>query len=157
MTLNCWFSDIKQKSILHFVNSSTALNLTHKNTHRNKALLHKTQALTKSMKMSICVISSLNQVFIRNSSNWIKFLKNKVVSGKTLFFAIVPFWIVQYISLDFGSSQKDLYGNNTFSVIILSTQKHLASFLIKVLIFQICFKVKVMKMFKPLVIHISFS
>ena len=42
-----------------------------------------------------------------------------------------------------------LYGNDAFSILVLSTKKRYSSFLKKVFVFQkICFKVKVLKMFK---------
>ena len=42
-----------------------------------------------------------------------------------------------------------LYGNDEFSILVLSTKKHYSSFFKKVLVFQkICFKVKVLIMFK---------
>ena len=42
-----------------------------------------------------------------------------------------------------------LYGNDAFSILVLPTKKQYSSFLKKVFVFQkICFKVKVLKMFK---------
>ena len=42
-----------------------------------------------------------------------------------------------------------LYGNDAFSILVLSTKKQLSSFLKKVFVIQkICFKVKVLKTFK---------
>ena len=42
-----------------------------------------------------------------------------------------------------------LYGNDAFSILVLSTKKRYSSFLKKVFVFQkICFKVKVLKTFK---------
>ena len=42
-----------------------------------------------------------------------------------------------------------LYGNDAFSILVLSTKKRYSSFLKKVFVFQkICFKVKVLKTFE---------
>ena len=42
-----------------------------------------------------------------------------------------------------------LYGNNAFSILLLSNKKRLSIFLEKVFVFQkICFKLKVLKVFK---------
>ena len=46
-----------------------------RDTHRENALMNKTQKLTKSMTMDIWVISTLNQLFIRGSYTEIKFSK----------------------------------------------------------------------------------
>ena len=62
-----------------------------KDTHRERSVSNKTQALTKSMNMDIWVFGTLNQLFIRGFHTRIKFSKNKVVSGKSLSFVIGPF------------------------------------------------------------------
>ena len=56
-----------------------------------KVLSNKTQELTKSVNMDICVVGTLNQLFLKSSYAEIKFTKNKVVIGKTSYFLIVPF------------------------------------------------------------------
>ena len=44
-----------------------------KGTHKENALINKTQVLTKRIKIDIWVISTLNQLFIRGSFTEIKF------------------------------------------------------------------------------------
>ena len=46
-----------------------------KDTHREKALLNETPALTKSTNMGIQAVDTTNQLFIRSSSTEIKFSK----------------------------------------------------------------------------------
>ena len=58
-------------------------------THREKAPSNKTPVLMKSMNMEIWVVGTSNQFFIR--SFYAK-TKNNVVTEKTLFFVIVPFF-----------------------------------------------------------------
>ena len=62
-----------------------------KDSQRENALSNKTQALTKSLNMDIWVVGTVNQLFKRGSCDKVKLSKNKVVSGKTLFFVIGPF------------------------------------------------------------------
>ena len=51
--------------------------------------------------------------------------------------------------LTLASNITVLYGNDAFSILVLSTQKRFSSFLEKVFVFQkICFKDKVLKTFK---------
>ena len=74
------------------------------------------------------------------------FQKNKVVTGKTLFFVIDPFCSCHST---LASDRAVLKGNDVFSILVLSTKKQCSSFLKKVFIFQkICLKVKVLKTFK---------
>ena len=62
-----------------------------KDTHREKTLSKKTAALTKSMNMDIWVVVTSNQLFVRGSKLEQNFQKNKVDTGKTLFFLVAPF------------------------------------------------------------------
>ena len=50
-----------------------------KDTHREKAPSNRTPQLAKIMNMEICVVGSLNQLFIRSSETETKLKKNKVV------------------------------------------------------------------------------
>ena len=97
-------------------------------THRENALKNKTQELTKSMNMNIWILSILNQLFVRGSYTEIKFSKNKVVSGKTPHFVIGPFCIPHSICLNIDFWKQVLYGNVTFSIVVLSTKKWNSSF-----------------------------
>ena len=64
--------------------------------------------------------------------------KNKVVAGKTLFFV-----------LTLASEMAILYGNDAFSILLVSAKKRYSYFEKKVFIFQkIAFKVKVLKTLK---------
>ena len=54
-------------------------------THREKVPLNKIPASTKSMNMSIWVVGTSNQLFIRGSSTKSKFPKNKVVRQNVVF------------------------------------------------------------------------
>ena len=63
------------------------------------------------------------------------FQKNKLVTGKTPFFAIGPFFTHHSICLNTDFWYCILYGNNAFSIFMLSTKKHYSSFLKK----KICF------------------
>ena len=73
---------------------------------------------------------------------------HQVVTDKTLFFVIGPFCTHHSICPNifwYGS----LYGNDAFSILVLSTKNWYSSFLKKVFVFQIFyFKVKVLKMLK---------
>ena len=62
-----------------------------KDTHRKKAPSNKTPMILKGINVNIWVVGTSNQLFIRGSETEAKFLKNKAVNGKTLFFAIDPF------------------------------------------------------------------
>ena len=63
-----------------------------KYTHREKAPSNKTPALTKSMNMDIWVVGTSNQLIISPLKLKQNFQKYKVVTGKTPFFVIGPFW-----------------------------------------------------------------
>ena len=56
-----------------------------KDTHSENTPSNKIEVLTKSMNMYIWSIGILNQLFIRDSCIQIKFSKNVVVSGKSIF------------------------------------------------------------------------
>ena len=58
---------------------------------REKAPSNKTQALTKSKNVEICLVCTSSKLFIRDSYFEAKVLKNIVVTGKTLFFVIGSF------------------------------------------------------------------
>ena len=73
-----------------------------KDTQREKALSNKTPTLTKSRNMGIWVVGISNQLFLRGSYTKTKFSKNKVVTGKTLFFVIGPFCTHISIYLNIG-------------------------------------------------------
>ena len=64
------------------------------------------------MNMYIWKIGSLNQLFRRGSYTQIIFSKNKVLSGKTEFFVIGPFFDKTF-----------LYRNSTLSIVTLSAKK----------------------------------
>ena len=91
-----------------------------KDTHREKALSKgKTPALTKSTNMDIWVVGTTNQL-LRGSLIETKFEKNKVVSGKTPFFLIVPFCTHHSICLNFFFfNMAVLYENDAFSDLFL--------------------------------------
>ena len=75
-----------------------------KDTHREKAPSNKTPALRKSMNMDVGAVGTLNQLFIRGSLTEAKLSKknNKVVTGKSPFFMIVPFCIYHSIYHSIG-------------------------------------------------------
>ena len=64
------------------------------------------------------------------------FQKNKVVTGKTLFFVTGPFCTHHSICLIMVSGVAVLYRNDVFSVLVLSTKKRCPSFLEKVFRFS---------------------
>ena len=75
------------------------------------------------------------------------FQENKIANGKTPFYVIGPFCTHHSICLNIGLAV--LNGNDGFLMLVLSTKKHYLSFLKKIFVFQkICFKIKVLKMFK---------
>ena len=67
---------------------------------RKNMLSNKPQALTKSMNVGIWVVVAFSLPFVRNLE--IVFSKTKVVSGKTLFFLISPFYAPRSICLNTG-------------------------------------------------------
>ena len=61
----------------------------------------------------------------------------------------LPFVLTILFVLILASDMTDLYGNDVFSIRVLSTEKPHSSFLKKGFVFQkFCFKVKVLKTFK---------
>ena len=77
------------------------------------------------------------------------FRNTKVVTGKTPFFTIGPFCNPILFVLTLASGRTVLYGNVTFSILVLSTKKPYSNFLKKVFVFEkIGFKVKVSKTLK---------
>ena len=72
-TKNLSITDVTKNSVNSkpFNNSKSSL----KNTHREKAPSNKITALTKSRNMSICVVGTSNQFFIRGSQTETKFSK----------------------------------------------------------------------------------
>ena len=54
------------------------------------------------MIMAIWGVDTLNKIFIKVCYAQIKFPKNQVVSGKTVFFVIGPFYIPHAICLSIG-------------------------------------------------------
>ena len=81
--------------------------------------------------------------------NWNKILcLKKVVTGKPTFFVIDVFCAYRSI-LTMAFDMAVLYGNDAFSILVLSTKKWYYSYLKKIFIFQkICFIVKVLKSFQ---------
>ena len=78
--------------------------------------------------------------------NWKK--TSKVVTGKTPLFVISPFCTHYSLCLLLAPDMVFWYGNDAFSILVLSTKKQ-SSFLKKVFVFQkIGFKVKILKKFK---------
>ena len=75
-----------------------------KDTQREKSLSNKVPVFTKSMNIKIWVVVTSKQIFIRGELIKLKqnFQKNKVVTGKTLFFVIGPFCTHYYICLNIG-------------------------------------------------------
>ena len=57
-----------------------------------------------------------------------KFLKNKVVTGKTSFFVIGPFCTHHSIVFTLASNMVVLYGKDGFSLSVLSNKKQCSSF-----------------------------
>ena len=86
-----------------------------------------------------------------------KFLRNKLVTGKTAFFVIDPFSTPYPICFNTGFWQGSFLWKCCVSILILLTKKRYSSFLEKVFIFQkIYFRVKVLKTFKiPIGCHIK--
>lgn len=82
-----------------------------KDTHKESASSKETQALTKSMDMSIWVVGTLNHVFMNGS-----YTENKL--------KLVP--IVFALTLAFDRTV--LYGKISFSVLVLSHEKVLQFF-----------------------------
>ena len=75
-----------------------------KGTHREKALSNKSPALKKSMNLNTWVVLTSNQLFI-NSYTKTKSpptKKKNVVTGKTLFFVLSPFFTLHSICLNIG-------------------------------------------------------
>ena len=73
------------------------------------------------MNMRIWEIAILNQVFIRGSYTQVKFLKKKVLSGKSAVFVIGPICTPHSICPNFDTVV--LYGNVALSIAVLSTKK----------------------------------
>ena len=89
--------------------------------------------------------STLNKRFLNGNKI---FQKNKMITGKTPFFMIGPFLFTILFLLTLVSDMAILYGNDAFSILVLSTKKPHSGFLKKVLVFQkIYFKVKATKTF----------
>ena len=63
------------------------------------------------------------------------FQKNKVATGKTLFFVIGSFCTRHSIVLTVASDMVVLYGNDAFSILVLSNKKRYSSFLKKDFVF----------------------
>ena len=77
-----------------------------KDTHRESAPQNKTQKLKQNMNVDIWVVSTLNQLFIRDSYTEIKCSKkNKVVIDETPFFVIGPFCTSHSVCPNIGSLQ----------------------------------------------------
>ena len=113
-----------------------------KDTYREKAPSNKTPALTKSKNMDICVVGTSNELKQI-------FQKTKVVTGKTLFFVMVHFILPVLFVSTLTFDRAVLYGNITFSILVLSTKRRSSIFWEKLFVFQnICLKVKVLKTFK---------
>ena len=66
--------------------------------------------------MVIWVVGTSNQLF-KN------FQKNKVITGKTLFFLISPFVVTILFVLTLASDTAVLYGNDALSILVLTTKK----------------------------------
>ena len=71
------------------------VNVSFKNTRREKTLSNEALGLVKCMNIYIRVVGTLNQLFIT-------FSKKKVVTGKTPFFAIGLFCTAHSICLNIG-------------------------------------------------------
>ena len=82
--------------------------------------------------------------------NWNKiFKKIKQLLAKLRFLWKVHFVLTILIILTLVSDMAVLYGNDAFSILVLSTKKRYSRFLKKVFLFQkIYFKMKVLKSFK---------
>ena len=63
------------------------------------------------------------------------FQENKVVPGKTPFFVIGTFCTLHSICLNISFWQTVLYGNVSFSILVLPTKKQCSSFLEKVFVY----------------------
>ena len=83
--------------------------------------------------MDIWVVDTSNRLFIRGSKTETKFSKKKIINDKTRFFVIGPFCTHHSICLKIGSDMEVLYGNDAFSMLVVSTEKRYSSFLKKVL------------------------
>ena len=86
--------------------------------------------------------------------NWSKiFKKIKKLLAKLSSLWWVHFEVTILFLLTLSSDMKVLYGNDAFSILVLSTKKEYSSFLKNVFVFQkIYFKVKLLKTFKILLI-----
>ena len=93
------------------------------------------------MNVNICVVGTLNLVFIRGPYN--EFL------DKFRSFCEINFVLHILFVLTLVFDKPVLYGNVAFSIIVLSSKKQYSSFLKKELVFQkTCFKAKVIKTLK---------
>ena len=80
-------------------------------------------------------IGKSSQFFTRGSYTKEKFSKNKVVTDKTPFFVMDPYCTPYSMCVNIGLGRAVLYGNISFSILILPTKKRYSSFLKKVLFF----------------------
>ena len=97
--------------------------------------------------LDIWVVGTSRQLFIGGLKLKQQFHQKKVVTGKTASFVVGPFCTLQSIFvLTLTSGRALLYGNVTFSISVLSTEKRFSIFLEKVFVSKkLCFKVKVLK------------
>ena len=79
----------------------------------------------------------------------LRFLKNKVVSGKTAFLAIGLLFTLHSIFLTLAFGKAFLYGNNALLITVLPTKNRFSILSEKVFIYRkSCFKVKTLKIFE---------
>ena len=138
----------KDKDIGRFSNLHQC---TFKDIHWEKAPSNETPTLSKSMNMDIWVVGTSNQLFIRGLKPKQNFRKTKLVTGKTPFFVIGPFYTLNSICLNIGFWQRSfiwkycVFKLSTFKV---ATKKLYSSFLKKKIFQKICFRVEVLKTLK---------
>ena len=115
-----------------------------KDTDRGKAPSNETPALAEITNMGIWVVVTTNELFLRVLKLKQNFQKNKYLLAKLSSFVVTILFV-----LSLASDMAVWYGNDAFSILVLSTKKRYFSFLKKVFVFhKIYFKVKLLKTFK---------
>ena len=113
---------------------------------------HREMKLQRLQKVQIWAFGLLVQksTLYKRFLNWNKiFKKIKQLLAKIRFLRQVHFVVTILFVLTFASDMTIFYGNDAFSILVLSTKKLYSSFLKKVFVFhKIFFKVKLSKMFK---------
>ena len=102
----------------------------------------------------LCKVLNLNKIFkkkllVEKKKLVEKFSEKKITGKTTRFFVIFHFLLPILFVLTLASDRAVLYGIVALSISVLSTKKWSSGFVNGICVFQkICFKVKVLKMFK---------